>query len=202
VALKSGIWLTILAVALFRLIGPLAGGETQELLANFSPVAAFIMGAALYFPRRWAGWWALALTVVPTLILLMAKGWPFSGYIVIQWAVFGSLYALATTARGTSSFSRVLGTVGLGSLTFYLVMNTASFAIDPGYSKSLAGWFQAQTVGLPGFPPAWMFFVKTLVSDLSFASLLALCFHPFAWRKKTVAAHASTLAIDPQSIVV
>ena len=59
----------------------------------------------------------------------------------------------------------------LGALLFYLISNTASWLQLPGYAKTFAGWIQALTVGLPGFPPTWTFLLKTLLSGGLFASL-------------------------------
>ena len=62
------------------------------------------------------------------------------------------------------SYGRVfLGTL-LGALLFYLVSNTVSWLTVPGYAKTIAGWVQALTVGLPGFAPTWWFGLKTLFS--------------------------------------
>jgi hypothetical protein len=58
-----------------------------------------------------------------------------------------------------------------GSVGFYLLANSVSWSADAGYPKSLAGWWQAQTIGLPGFPPTWMFLRNSLISDLLFGSL-------------------------------
>ena len=39
--------------------------------------------------------------------------------------------------------------------------------------KTIAGWLQALTVGLPGFPPTWMFGLKTLLGTGLFTGLFA-----------------------------
>jgi hypothetical protein len=54
---------------------------------------------------------------------------------------------------------------------FYLVSNTASWFYEPGYAKTLAGWIQALTTGLPGYPPTWAFLLKTLLSSGLFTGL-------------------------------
>jgi hypothetical protein len=60
---------------------------------------------------------------------------------------------------------------------FHLVSNTVSFFIDPGYAKTLAGWWQCQTVGLPHFsPPTWVFTARQLVGDLAFTGLFFAAF--------------------------
>jgi hypothetical protein len=38
----------------------------------------------------------------------------------------------------------------------------------------VAGWVQALTSGLPGFPPTWTFLRNSLLSDAGFSLLLVL----------------------------
>ena len=61
----------------------------------------------------------------------------------------------------------------LGALLFYLVSNTVSWLTVPGYAKTIAGWVQALTVGLPGFPPTWVFGLKSLLGTGLFTGLFA-----------------------------
>jgi hypothetical protein len=39
------------------------------------------------------------------------------------------------------------------------------------YAKTFAGWIQAITTGLPGYPPTWEFFRNTLLSGGLFTGL-------------------------------
>ena len=41
----------------------------------------------------------------------------------------------------------------------------------PDYAKTIPGWWQALTIGVPGFPPTLLFFRNTLLSDLLFTAL-------------------------------
>jgi len=63
------------------------------------------------------------------------------------------------------------------SLFFYVVTNTFSWLSDPGYGKTLAGFIQALTVGLPQYSatPTWMFFRNSIISDLLFTVLFFYC---------------------------
>ena len=56
-----------------------------------------------------------------------------------------------------------------------MLTNTSSWLTGPGYAHTFAGWLQALTTGLPGYPPTWMFFRSTLLSDLLFTTLFVLC---------------------------
>ena len=60
----------------------------------------------------------------------------------------------------------------IGALLFYLVTNTAAW-INLPYAKTLAGWMQAITLGLPGYPPTWQFFRNSLLSGGLFTALFA-----------------------------
>jgi hypothetical protein len=55
------------------------------------------------------------------------------------------------------------------------VTNTGSWLAEPVYAKTAAGWLQAMTVGLPGFPPTWWFYRHTMISDLLFTAIFVAC---------------------------
>jgi len=61
----------------------------------------------------------------------------------------------------------------LGAVLFYLITNTLSWSTDAFYAKTLAGWWQALTVGHPEYPPTIFFFRNTLFGDLLFTGLFA-----------------------------
>ena len=53
---------------------------------------------------------------------------------------------------------------------------------DAFYAKTLAGWWQAMTVGHPEFPPTLLFFRNTLASDLLFTGIFVLAMESAALR--------------------
>jgi hypothetical protein len=59
----------------------------------------------------------------------------------------------------------------LGAVAFYLITNTASWLYNPVYAKTLTGWLQSLTTGIPGYPPTWTFFRNTLLSGGLFTGL-------------------------------
>lgn len=145
-------------------------------LANFAPLMALAYCGAIYLRPR--GWWA-----VPFLALMLSDLWINHLYATR----FGYSYGLGEMALRAGCFAAALG-LGLavarrknwlnilsgalgGSILFYLVTNTAAWAGDPVYLKTAAGWWQALTVGHPGFPPTLYFFRNTLVSDLLFTGV-------------------------------
>jgi len=89
------------------------------------------------------------------------------------WMSLGIFVVLAKWLARRRSYGRVfLGTL-IGALLFYLVSNTISWIANPAYVKSVAGWIQALTVGLPGFPPTWVFGLKSLLGTGLFTGLFA-----------------------------
>lgn len=84
---------------------------------------------------------------------------------------FVLVVGLGKLFRARDSWFKLLGGGLLGAILFYLITNTAAWFSDAGYAKTLAGWVQALTVGLPGYPPTWEFFRNTLLSSGLFTAL-------------------------------
>jgi hypothetical protein len=95
----------------------------------------------------------------------------FNPYLVANYVSYGLLTWLGTRFKPTAHWLKLLVGGVLGALLFYLISNTASWLQLPGYAKTFAGWIQALTIGLPGFPPTWTFLLKTLFSGALFTGL-------------------------------
>jgi len=63
------------------------------------------------------------------------------------------------------------------------VTNSASWWGDFAYARTVAGWWQALTVGHPGLPSTLYFFRNTFVSDLLFTAAFALAMEYAALRE-------------------
>lgn len=75
-------------------------------------------------------------------------------------------------------------------LVHYLLANTYAWATMPEYEKSLAGWWQSQTIGLPGpFPPAIAFLRNALVGNGVWCLFAAL-----VWRWQAELKHPAEAA--------
>jgi len=171
----------VAAVVVFRLIGPLAGGPVSLVLANIAPLAAVVVAGAVYLPRRVAFAVPFGALFISTVVVNWAKGWPVaSPYTAVVALCFVLVFAMAWMIRGTRRVPAVVGMTVAGTLVFYLLSNTVSWVFEPAYARSLAGWLQAQTVGLPlpGAPPSWWFLLKSLAGDLLFAALIIGVCHP------------------------
>ena len=142
---------------------------------NFSAAHALLFCAAFWLPG-WMGWVLPLATIIVTDILLNVFAYDVTVLdprLVTNWMILALFVVLAKWLARRRSYGRVfLGTL-FGALLFYLVSNSVSWLVNPAYAKTIAGWVQALTVGLPGFPPTWMFGLKTLLGTGLFTGLFA-----------------------------
>jgi hypothetical protein len=181
----SLIWLPLLFIAaalVFRWFKLTSPGMT--LLPNFSPWMALAFTGTLVMARSLPWWvWPAAMLGINWAALGTASAFDresLSIYTMYALAAFG-----ASRLRGRLSVVDSLIGVALCSLIFYVFTNTASWIVEPGYVKNLAGWWQAQTTGLPGFPPSMIFLKNSLISDLAFSALLLIAFNAEARVRST-----------------
>ncbi len=163
------------AAVVYRLILGYFGGS-DSWLPNFAPVAAIALCGPCVFPRRVAIVLPLAILFASDVLLNLHYGASLiSGEMLVR---FLALAAITCLGFFLGSHKR-MGTFLLASLGasvfFYLATNTASWLTAPEYAKSFAGWWQALTVGIPGYPPTWTFFRNSVVSDLLFTALFVGC---------------------------
>ena len=142
---------------------------------NFSAAHALLFCVAFWLPG-WMGWVLPLATIIVTDILLNVFAYDVTVLdprLVTNWMILALFVFLAKWLARRRSYGRVfLGTL-FGALLFYLVSNSVSWMVNPAYAKTIAGWVQALTVGLPGFPPTWMFGLKTLLGTGLFTGLFA-----------------------------
>ena len=142
---------------------------------NFSAAHALLFCAAFWLPG-WMGWVLPLATIIVTDILLNVFAYDVTVLdprLVTNWMILALFVILAKWLARRRSCGRVfLGTL-FGAMLFYLVSNSVSWMVNPAYAKTIAGWVQALTVGLPGFPPTWVFGLKTLLGTGLFTGLFA-----------------------------
>ena len=142
---------------------------------NFSAAYALAFCAGVYFPKRLA--WPLPLATLLATDMLMNVLYyhvaPVSAYMLANYAAYAAIIALGQRFSARAAWLKLLGGSLLGAVVFYLVTNTAAWLQNPEYTKTLAGWIQALTTGIPGYPPTWLFFWKTLLSGGLFTGLFA-----------------------------
>jgi hypothetical protein len=172
----------ILSATLYRIVAVWNPG-----LVNFSPLMALAFCGAVYFrsPRLWlVPFVALSLSdlyINHYYATQMGYSWDGVGA-VTRTACFAVALGLGViVARRKNWLNLFSGALG-GSVIFYLATNTASWATDPFYARSVAGWWQALTVGHLEFAPTLFFFRNTFASDLLFTGLFALAMEYAALR--------------------
>jgi hypothetical protein len=182
----------LFAVAvLYRLLPVLLGVTVHQpaWLPNFSPMAALCLCGAACLPRRFAIAVPFVALLGTDIALNAYYGFPlFTVEFLGKSLAFAAVAALGWRLRNNPRAAVLLPAVVGSSLFFYLVTNTASWLYEPGYAKTIAGWLQALTTGLPGFAPTWMFYRNTLAGDVLFAVLFLACMN---WRREPAVAGGS-----------
>lgn len=149
-------------------------------LPNFAPWMALAFTGTLVFPRN-LSWWVWPLLLLGVDLASQGAGlWSLADErweVFTTYALYAGAAALAYQWRGKVSMLRtLLGVAGCG-VAFYLITNSLCWWVKPYYTKDLAGYVQALTTGLPGFPPTWTFLRNSLLSDLGFSMVLLLAYN-------------------------
>ena len=140
---------------------------------NFSAAYALAFCGGLYFAGAMAWWLPLgALLATDICFNMFLYHEPVvSWYMLVKTLAFAGIVLLGRLFSPRMNFFKLLGGGLLCAILFYLITNTASWLNDPGYAKTLAGWLQALTTGLPGYPSTLEFFRNTLLSGGLFTGL-------------------------------
>lgn len=172
----------ILGCITFRLLSSLF----PEVIPNISPLMAIAYVGAMYLPHRW-GWLVGPATLLITdlaffhvNVLTDGSGSMWSWWSVISFGIYAAAGGLGILISQHKSIAKIVVGSLACSLLFYVASNTFSWwhdlalPMNPNYAPTLAGWWQANTVGLPGFVPTWLFLRNAMAGDLFFAFLLLL----------------------------
>jgi hypothetical protein len=162
----------VLVVTLYRVSYAMAGLNADW--ANFSPVAAVLLCSAAYLPRKAVFLAALGPLVVADILINAHYHAPFVDTgMLSRYFCFGLILLLGFIARKQQKYKTlsVFALTFAGSCFFFLFTNTESWFALAGYQKTLQGWRQAMTTGLPGYPPTLLFFRNTVLGDLFFTAV-------------------------------
>jgi len=166
----------LVAAAVIYRLGLGLAGEQAGFFSNFSPLAAIALCGGIYLPKRLALALPLGALFVSDLVLNAHYHASLVDVEMLpRYVAIGLIVALGFALRGRAGAVTVLPASVAGSFLFYLITNTGSWLGEVGYAKTFAGWVQALTTGLPGYPPTWMFFRNTLASDVLFTALFVAC---------------------------
>lgn len=175
---SSPLGVALLAFLLILTVGYRIAASHYAFLGNTAPLMAVAFGGALLLGARF--WWVpVVLLVVSDLFLgIWHGGGGIGGYTLLS---IGFYLGVAFLGGRLGGGSHPLLTLWCGtlccSLLFYVVANTYSWGMWPGYEKSVAGWLQSQTTGVPGVqPPAWMFLRNALIADSVWCAIAAILF--------------------------
>jgi hypothetical protein len=147
--------------------------------SNFAPVMAIALCGALVLP----GWLAFAVPLgalfLSDVVLNLHYGMaPIGWQDFVRYGCYGLGVASGISLRRLNAgLPLTLSAVAGNALFFYLVTNSISWLAEPAYAKTAAGWLQALTVGVPGYPPTWTFLRNSLASDLLFTGAFLAAFH-------------------------
>jgi len=157
-------------------------------LSNFSPVMALAFCAGAYYRRSWMWLAPFAALVLSDLYIdhyyavVYHYAWTAAGA-ALRILCFAASLGIGILVSRRRNWLNLLGGALAGSVLFYLVTNTASWAGDAAYAHDAAGWWQAVTVGHPQYYPTLFFFRNTLMSDLLFTGCFALAMEYASLRK-------------------
>jgi hypothetical protein len=169
----------IICAVVYRIVTGLAIISGTTGLSNFAPMAAIALCSAAYFPARYRFSVPMIALVVSDIVLNLHYHFSLiSPFVLSHYVAFALIGCFGLWLRDRAGFKTLLPASLASSVVFYCFTNTVSWIFDVGYAKTLAGFIQAQTVGLPvygGTTPTWMFLRNTALSDLFFTLLFVVC---------------------------
>ena len=149
-----------------------AAPRLEGLLPGFSPLPPLFFCVAASMASRWIWLPAVAWTLSYFLINY-TQGYELSLQALVIIASLVVTFWIGALFRNKSMLHLTGGAL-LAALGFYVVANTGSWLLSQQYAKTWQGWMQAQTIGLPGYVPAWMFLKGQLVASGLFTPLFLL----------------------------
>ena len=167
----------IVSVIFFRVALALAAPE----FSGYAPLAALVLGAAVLLPKARLAWLPAAAFLASDLILnaFVYKTAAFQSFVWVNLVFYAVLFVAGINLSRVSSLALpYLGSSLAAAFVFYVVANTIAWLGSPAYAKDLAGLIQANTTGLPGFPPAWIFLAKSILGNAAFGGLFLLALAP------------------------
>jgi hypothetical protein len=149
--------------------------------ANFAPLGAFALFAGARFPGRWVALLpVLGAMLLSDLLLRAMHGAAYFPHPTTLWVygAYAAVVLLGTVLRRRQALPLAVGTAVLGSLLFFVLTNTGSWAVSPNghtppftYTPDFAGWRTALEMG-------WPFYRLTLLADVCYTLVF---FGGWAW---------------------
>ena len=175
------IFLVLVLFVVVRVVPTYLDQSSAEIFANISPLAALALCGGMMLPSKIAFILAFGTFSISDIMLNLKYGQPIINYYSLFLLVFlAAIFTCGYLLRKHRRISVLLVSTIASSFLFYLLLNSVSFFMDPHYTKNITGWFQANTTGVPGYPPAWLFGLRMLMGN----SIFALVFY-FALSSKS-----------------
>lgn len=156
-----------------------AASADNQRLWNTAPLVAMCFGGGLLLGFRFC-WVPALLLVVSDLFLGLTHGTGVGVYTLTNAIAYTAFACIGAAVGRGAVRSRwwvlLVGTLS-SSVLFYALGNTWAWMASPEYAKTLAGWWQSQTVGIPGpYPPSLFFLRNALIGDSIWCLLAAPLF--------------------------
>jgi hypothetical protein len=149
---------------------------------NFSAAYALAFCAGVYFPGRCAWWLPLGTLLITDIAInlyytLSAGFNAFQPYQLVNYVAYAVLILMGRSFGPNASLPKLISGGVLGSVSFYLITNSAAWLFNPfgnpEYTRTFGGWLTALTKGTSGYPETWQFFRNTFLSGGLFTALFA-----------------------------
>jgi hypothetical protein len=179
------------AAVVWRVLLGVSHSQDFGWLHNFAPLSAIALCGATILPRRWALILPLLALFVSDVLLNLHYGVSlFSVEMLARYVALAGIAFLGSSLRKSPKVPVLIGASVTGSAFFYILTNSASWLTEPQYAKTFAGWIQALTTGLPGYPSTISFYRNTLASDVLFTVLFIVCVQVASRAEAPASAHA------------
>ena len=173
------IFLVLVLFVVVRVVPTYLDQSSAEIFANISPLAALALCGGMMLPSRIAFILTFGTFSISDIMLNLKYGQPIINYYSLFLLVFlAAIFTCGYLLRKHRRISVLLVSTIASSFLFYLLLNSVSFFMDPHYTKNITGWFQANTTGVPGYPPAWLFGLRTLMGNSIFALVFYFALSP------------------------
>ena len=153
-------------------------------LYNFSPVLALFLVSGCLIKSR-LGWFAPVLAVLISDLFLNPRYGAnfFELFSLVTLGVYIVIFLLGKSLKRPSLPSLLGGSI-LSALLFHIVTCSFSWVMNNAYTKNLAGFWQAQIWGEPGYAPSYLFLRNSIFSTVLFTLLFLWVFSKLNNRDK------------------
>ncbi len=129
--------------------------------ANFAPIGAMALFAALYLPKRYT----LVIPLVAMFISDIFIGFYSLPIMLSVYIGFILMGLIGLLVKRNKSFSTILGGTLVGSILFFLLTNFAVWAFGTMYVHTFSGLMQSYMMAIP-------FFKNSLLGDLFYCGIM------------------------------